>query len=69
MYTLRAPFSPPGPGPPALFCAVFGLDEGDVVPLEHDPFERLPGVPLEVDLNCFVQDQVHVLVEAWTDNC
>ena len=43
---------------------VLGLDEGDVVPLEHDPAELLGGVPLHVHLRRVVQHQVHVLVEA-----
>lgn len=42
---------------------VLGLDEGDVVPLQHDPAQLLAGVPLQVHLRGVVQHQVHVLVE------
>ena len=42
---------------------VLGLDERDVVPLEHDPAQGLLGVPLQVHLGRVVQHQVHVLVE------
>jgi len=47
--------------------SVFGLDAGDVVTLEHDAFQGLAGVTLQVDLDSVVQDQVHVLVEPGDD--
>ena len=34
-----------------LLCPVFGLDEGDVVALEHDALQGLPGVTLHVHLH------------------
>ena len=46
-----------------LLGSIFGLDEGDVVPLQHDPLQGLACLPLQVDLYSFVQDEVHVLVE------
>lgn len=38
-------------------------DGGDVVALEKDPPDPLPGPLLDVDLLCVVEDDVHVLVE------
>ena len=52
--------------PSLLIGAVLALDEGDVVPLEHDPAQRLAGIPLGVHLRGLVQHEVHVLVK--TDN-
>ena len=49
--------------PLGLF-SVHGLDEGNVVALEHDPPDFLHRASLEVDLGRVVQHQVHVLVEA-----
>jgi len=43
---------------------VHGLDERDVVALEHDPSQLLPAVRLHVHLDGVVQHEVHVLVEA-----
>ena len=50
--------------PPLFALAVLALDEGDVVPLEHDPAQGLAGVPLGVHLGRLVQHQVHVLVKS-----
>ena len=50
--------------PTLLVWPVLALDEGNVVPLEHDPAQSLAGAPLRVYLGRLVQDQVHVLVEA-----
>ena len=52
--------------PSLLVGAVLALDESDVVPLEHDPAQRLAGVPLGVHLRGLVQHEVHVLIK--TDN-
>ena len=43
--------------------SVCGLDEGDVVALEHDPADLLLRPVLDVNLAGLVQHQVHVLVE------
>ena len=47
-----------------LRVAVDRLDEGDVVALQHDSPDLLPGPVLDVALAGVVQDEVHVLVEA-----
>ena len=39
------------------------LDDGDVVSLQHDPAQFALRHLLGVQLDCVVQDQVHVLVE------
>ena len=59
-------FSMPQVPLPLLVWPVLALDEGDVVPLEHDPTQGLAGVPLRVLLCGLVQDEVHVLIK--TDN-
>jgi hypothetical protein len=51
-----------------LFSPILGLDEGDIVPLDHDPSERLPRVTLQMDLIGIIQDEVHVLVESGDDS-
>ena len=43
---------------------VFGLDERDVVPLQHDPAQLFLSVPLRVHLRGVVQHQIHVLVKS-----
>ena len=48
--------------------SVLGLDEGYIVSFQHDPSQWFPGVPLGVNLEGLVQNQVHVLVETWTTN-
>ena len=48
----------------ALGHAVGGLDEGDVVALEHDSADRLLRSVLDVNLAGLIQNQVHVFVEA-----
>merc|ERR1712080_678067 len=57
MHAWAAAMLAPSSAPP-------GLDEGDVVPLEHDPAQHLLRLPLQMHLGGFVQNQVHVLVEA-----